>query len=121
MFMVSLLNLHVLDKYVPSKVAKNSNKQPWVNHYIKQLSRQKKRCYKTAKANNSSLEWLRYKSLKKEIQRECRNICNSYMARSLFDPFRSGRKNNFFRYIKPLHEDSCGISMLYTEQWNHVF
>ena len=55
--------LNLLDKYVPSKVVKNSNKQPWINHYIKQLSRQKKKCYKTAKANNSSLEQLRYKSL----------------------------------------------------------
>jgi len=27
--------LNLLDKYVPSKVAKNSNKQPWINHYIK--------------------------------------------------------------------------------------
>ena len=72
--------LNLLNKYVPSKVVKNSNKQPWVNRYIKQLTRRKKKCYKTARVNNSSLEWLRYKSLKKEIQRECRKACNSYMV-----------------------------------------
>jgi len=107
--------LSLLDKYVPSKVVKNSNKQPWVNHHIKQLSRRKKKCYKIAKANNSSSEWLRYKSLKREIQRECRKARNSYMARSLFDPFKSGRKKNFFRYIKSLRKDSCGISMLQSD------
>ena len=50
----------------------NSNKQPWVNRYIKQLRKHKKKCYKAAKANSSSLEWLHYKSLKKDIQQECR-------------------------------------------------
>jgi len=62
--------LNLLDKYVPSKVVKNCNKQPWVNHYIKQFSRQKNKCYKIVKANNSSSEWLRYKLLKKEMQQK---------------------------------------------------
>jgi len=29
--------LNLLDKYVTSKVVKNSNKQPWVNRYIKMV------------------------------------------------------------------------------------
>ena len=57
--------LDLLDKYVyiPLKVVTCSNRQAWVNRYIKQLSRRKKRCYKRAKASNLSSEWLRYKLL----------------------------------------------------------
>ena len=49
------------------------------------------------------------------MQRECRNARNSYMTRSLFNPFRSGRKKNFFRYIKSLRKDNCGVPMLQNE------
>jgi len=85
--------LNLLDKYLPSKVVKNRTER--LELIIKQLSKWKKKCYKTAKANNSSSEWLCYQSLKKEIQQECRKAHDSYMTRSLFDPFRTGRKKNF--------------------------
>ena len=34
-----LLNLLLLDKYVPSKMVSCNSRQPWLNRYIKQLSR----------------------------------------------------------------------------------
>ena len=86
-----------------------NNKYPWINHHIKQPSRQQKRSYKRAKASNLAFVWQHYKSFKKEMQRECRKAHNTYMTRTLFDPFRNGRKKNFFRYIKSIHKDNYGI------------
>ena len=114
-FHIKSMLLNLIDKYVPSKMVTNSNRQPWVNRHIKQLGRRKKKCYKRAKVSNSPSDWLHYKSFKKEMQRECRNARNSYMTRSLFNPFRSGRKKNFFRYIKSLRKDNCGVPMLQNE------
>ena len=44
------------------------------------------------------------------MQKECRKACNSYMNKTLFDPFMSGKMKNFFRYIKSVH---IGITMVF--------
>ena len=110
---VKLLDL--LDKYVPSKMVTNNNRQPWINHHIKQLGRRKRRSYKRAKASNLASDWQYYKSFKTEMQRECRKARNAYMARTLSDPFRNGRKKNFFRYIKSIRKDNYGIPTLHKD------
>ena len=45
------------------------------------------------------------------MQRECRKAHKNYIA-TLFDPFRSGKKKNFFRYIKSVRKDNYGIPTL---------
>ena len=104
--------LNLLDKYVPSKMVSCISRQPWLNRYIKQLSRRKQRCYNWAKISNSPSAWAYYKFLKKEMQRECRKTRNSYMDKPFFDPFVGGKKKNFFRYIKSMRRDNYGIPML---------
>ena len=59
--------IDLLDEYVPSKMVAYNNRQPWINRYIKQLSRRKQRCYNRAKENKLASEWAYYKLLKKRI------------------------------------------------------
>ena len=70
-----------------------NSRQPWINCYIKQLSRRKQRCYNQVKISNSPSEWAYHKFLKKEMQKECRKAHNSYVDKMLFDPFVGGKKN----------------------------
>ena len=60
--------------------------------------------------SNSASEWAYYKILKKEMQKECIKARNSYMNKTLFDPFMSGKTKNVFRYIKSVH---IGITMVF--------
>ena len=82
--------LKLLDKYVPSKMVSCNSRQPWITRYIKQLSRRKQTCYNQARLSNSPSEWAYYKFLKREMQKECRKAHNSYMDKTLFDPFVGG-------------------------------
>ena len=101
-----------ISMYVPSKMLSSNSRQPWINRYIKQLSRRKHRCYNRAKMGNSPSEWAYYKFLKKEMQNKCRKARNSYLDKTLFNPFMSSKKKNFFRYIKSMRRDNYGIPTL---------
>ena len=46
------------------------------------------------------------------MQKECRKACKSYLDKTLFDPFMSSKKKNFFRYIKSMRRDNYGIPTL---------
>ena len=61
---------------------------------------------------NSPSEWPYYKFLKKEMQNECRKARNSYLDKTLFNPFMSSKKKNFFRYIESMRRDNYGIPTL---------
>ena len=105
--------IHLLDQFVPFKLVGTNYKQPWLNRTIKQLSRRKQRCYNRAKSTKSSLHWQYYKTVKKDMQRECRKAYNYYMNKTIFNPFENGRKKNLFRYVKSLRRDNTGIPTLY--------
>ena len=46
------------------------------------------------------------------MQKECRKAHKSYLDKTLFDPFMSSKKKNFFRYIKSMCRDNYGIHTL---------
>ena len=46
------------------------------------------------------------------MQKECRKVHKSYLDKTLFDPFMSSKKKNFFRYIKSMRRDNYGIPTL---------
>ena len=88
--------LNTLDEFVPSKIVRNNQKQPWITRSIKQLGRRKQQCYNKAKATKSVSLWQNYKSLKQTMQRECRRAYNSYMYRMIHEPYENGKKKSFF-------------------------
>jgi len=56
--------------------------------------------------------WKQYKALKKEIRRECGKACNCYTNQMISEPHQSRRKKHFYKFVKSLCKDSCGIPTL---------
>ena len=102
----------VLDEFVPSKLLSGSSKKPWINRIVKQLRRRKQKQYNLARLTNSESHWKRYKTLKKLMQKECRNAYNYYMDHTVYDPYHCGRKKKFFQHVKSLRRDISGIPTL---------
>ena len=63
--------------------------QPWVNTNIKRLAKQKQRAYKKAKQTQ---KWERYRSLKSEPQRSCRQAHDQYVNNLITDAGASAKK-----------------------------
>ena len=105
--------IHLLNQFVPSKLVGTNYKKLWLKRAIKQLSRRKQKCYNRAKSTKAPLHWQYYKTVKKDMQRECRKAYNYYMNKTIFNLFKSGRKKNLFRYDKSLRTDNNGILILY--------
>ena len=56
--------LNALDEFILSKTVRNNCTQPWITQSIKQLSRQKQKCYNKTKATKSTSLWQNCKFLK---------------------------------------------------------
>ena len=103
--------------FVPTKLQSNQPKQPWVNSYIKRLSRKKQRLYNLAKRFNSSNNWDNYRKFKRKVQGECRKAYNNYI-RGLIDEKGSVTKR-LWSYIKSQRKDHCGVAPLKVEGTVH--
>ena len=104
--------LDIIDKYIPSKAIKNNSKQPWISRNIIQLRRRKQRCYNRARSSNTTLDWNRYKDIKRTMQRETRRAFNHYMYKTIHTPYENGKRKRFYKYIKSLKSDHTGIPPL---------
>jgi len=92
---------------VPTKLSSSNIKQPWINNYIKRLSRRKQRAYNCARRNNQPQHWTKYYSLKKECQRECRSAYNKYVS-NMVDPNKNTVTKKLWSYIKSKRQDNIG-------------
>ena len=81
------------------------NNQPWVNTNIKRLAKQKQRAYKQAKQNQ---KWERYRSLKSELQRSCRQAHDEYVNNLITDAGSSAKKT-LWTYVKSKRNDKVGV------------
>lgn len=79
----------LVNKHVPSKMTSTRHNQPWVNTNIKRLAKQKQRAYKKAKQTQ---KWERYRSLKSELQRSCRQAHDQYVNNLITDAGSSAKK-----------------------------
>ena len=79
----------LVNKHVPSKMTSTRHNQPWVNTNIKRLAKQKQRAYKKAKQTQ---KWERYRSLKSELQRSCRQSHDQYVNNLITDAGSSAKK-----------------------------
>ena len=95
---------------VPTKLHSNRSKQPWINAYIRQLSRKKQRLYNLAKFSNSRHNWEVYRTFKRKVQGECRKAYNNCIG-GLIDEKGSVTKK-LWSYIKSQRKDHCSVAPL---------
>ena len=90
----------VLTKLISSKC-----KHPWINNYIKRLTRRKQLAYNQARRSNLPTDWSKYYDLKRQSQGECRTAFNRYVS-NLVDP----NKNTIKTFA--VFQDSVGVGTL---------
>ena len=100
----------VLDLFVPTKFTSTRFSQPWINGNIKALSRRKKRAFKQARRSKKQKDWIKYKNLKKSMQRECRSTYHTFISDMLND--EDGKPKRFWSYIKSTRCDNSGVAPL---------
>ena len=67
--------IRILD--ILSQITQNN---PWMNTYIKHLSRGKQHAYNQAHITNESQHWTKYYNTKRECQWECCTAYNKHVA-----------------------------------------
>jgi len=101
----------IISECVPTKMATSRFNQPWINSRIKSLARRKKRAYLKARKTKSKADRLRYNTLKKAMQHDCRAVYNDYVSNMISDD-DSGNSKKFWSFIKSKKCDNIGVSPL---------
>ena len=110
--------------------------QPWITRQLKRLARKKSRSYKKAKQSDDPRDWQQYKTLKKQMQFDCRQTHQKYVDDMICGDM-ANNPNKFWSYIKSkrcdntgvasllsdgkLHSDSISKTRLLNEQFSSVF
>ena len=98
---------------VPSKLLSRPPRHPWINTQIKCLSNKKKRLYNKARTSCLESDWIAYRDIKKQVQRECRKAHNTYVSKLIDEKNLSGNTLKcFWSYIKSKRNDQCEIPSL---------
>ena len=71
--------------YIPHKVCKPKNSQPWINTVIKKMMKRRDRMYKAYKKSKDQSFAKKFKTLKQEIQKQTRRAYWTYVKK-LFTP-----------------------------------
>ena len=95
---------------VPHTQTSDKHRSPWITKQIKRLSRQKQRRYNKARSTNLSNDWENYYSIKKELQRVCRNSHNNYLSSLLSSESKPTKR--FWAFIKNKRKDQVSINTL---------
>ena len=98
----------LVNKHGPHKLTSTRHNQPWVNTNIKRLAKEKQWAYKHAKLTQ---KWERYRSLRSELQRSCRQAHNQYVNNLITDA-GSCAKKKLWTYVKSKRNDMVGVSPL---------
>ena len=99
----------VIEECVPSKLSSSRYNQPWFNSSTKRATRRKARAYRKARRTNRERDWLRFRRLKKESQRQCRSSYNKY----IYDIVHSDpgvRNKKLGALIKSKRTDQMGVA-----------
>ena len=99
----------IIEEYVPSKLTSSKCHQPWITTETKRLIRKKNRWFNLAKKLNTGKAWKRYKKIKSECQRTCRQTHDKYLN-NIFEEDQSNKK--LYEFLKSRKQDNIGISDL---------
>ena len=99
----------IIEKHVPSKLTSSRTHQPWINQKIKSLVRKKNRWFQKAKECHSATVWKKYKNIKNQCQKACRQAHDQYLN-NIFSEDKTDKK--LWGYIKSRNQENCGIGDL---------
>ena len=84
---------------IPTKLTSSKCKHPWINNYIKRITRRKQRAYNQALRSNLATDWSKYYDLKRECQCECCTALNRYVS-NLVDPNKNIITKPLWSFVK---------------------
>ena len=103
--------LRIFDSHIPSKTSSSRFTHPWISTKTRRLSRRKARAYRKAKSTNNKEDWIKYKSLNTETQREMRRAHQVCIQDTVNQDLTSNSKR-FYSYVKSKRQETTGISPL---------
>ena len=104
----------LMDTYIPSKLSSTRFNAPWFNRTLHKMRRKQQRLYNKAKQSDNERMWSKYREFKKEYNKALRQAHNNHLT-DIFSSDSDDNKKAFFKYIKDLRRDRCGISPLKSE------
>ena len=106
-----------MNNYIPTKLVQSNAKQSWINQNVKKIRRRKQRLYNKARSTNLMSDWKNYKEAKKQMQKVTRQAFNKYMYRLIHNSYVNGKRKRFYKHIKSLRSDHCGIPSLQKDDY----
>lgn len=98
LYKTTLLNLK--NGHIPTIVIKSDSNNEWFTKRLKSLRNRKKRLYRTAHSNNSSLAWERYHSCAKQYIQELTTAKEKFFSEDLLSILQTN-PNKFWRILSP--------------------
>ena len=108
----------LMTDHIPSNFTSKWFNQPWTNRNVKRLSRRKKKAYNKARATKKKSDWIYYKELKKECQRESRKAYSSHVN-TLVSEDQTGNPKKLYSFINSKKCDASGVAPLSSNVTNH--
>ena len=102
----------IISDCVPSKMTSTRVNQPWFNSKTKRILRRKCRAFNKARRTNKARDWDRFKLLKKEAQKVCRNSYNNYVHDIIHSVPAGCRNKKLGALVKAKRCDNIGVAPL---------
>ena len=99
----------IINRNVPSKVAKKRKSLPWFSHQLKRMVRRKARLYKKAKSSN---QWDKFKDFQRKCKKAFRTAEEEHVNSSIIKGLDNNNSKPFWRYVKAKRQDRTGIPPL---------
>ena len=97
----------IIEDNVPSRTTSQRFTQPWINRDVRRITRLKRRWFRRARRSKHPNDWLRYKALKKQAQKTCRETHDKYTNDMLTNDNKNPKR--FCNFIKSRKKDSTRV------------
>ena len=102
-----------MEKHIPSKMSTTRYNTPWFNRNLHRMRRKQQRLYNRAKHSGNNRLWEKYRDFRRQYNKALRQAQRTHME-DIFSADKEDNKKAFFKYIKNLRRDRCGVSPLKT-------
>ena len=103
----------IIEDKVPTRTTSQRFTQPWINRDIRRITRLKRRWFRRATRSKQPQDWNRYKALKKQAQKACRDTHDEFVITMLTND--SANPKRFWNFIKSRQKNSTGVGPLKTD------
>ena len=105
-----------IKRYVPSKVARKRNSQPWIKTELRRLINKRNRWFQKARKSGKEQDHKKYRELKAMVQKNMRRSYWRYVE-ELITPGTDGEGNTgnnkrFWIFIEHAKQDTTGVAPL---------